>query len=52
MATSLPAALRRQRDLILVLLVVLSIGAWALLIWQANHMGDMADYIWADCFGR
>jgi predicted metal-binding membrane protein len=42
MATSLPAALRRQRDLILALLVVLSVGAWALLIWQANRTGHMA----------
>jgi predicted metal-binding membrane protein len=39
MATSLGSPLRRQRDLILVALAVLSIGAWAFLIWQGRSLG-------------
>lgn len=41
MATPLPASLRRQRDLILVTLVLVAAGAWGLLIWQANAMDTM-----------
>ncbi|HCF99792.1 MAG TPA: hypothetical protein DEV93_04530, partial [Chloroflexi bacterium] len=31
--------LRRQRNLILASLAVLSAGSWAILIWQARNMG-------------
>ena len=35
-------SLRRQRNLILALLLALAAGAWALLIWQAAHTGMAA----------
>lgn len=41
MATSLPASLRRQRDLIFALLILTSIGAWALVLWQSHTMATM-----------
>ena len=39
METSLRSPLRRQRDLILIALAVLSVGSWAVLVWQARSMG-------------
>jgi predicted metal-binding membrane protein len=41
MATSPLSSLRRQRDLLLASLLVLTAAAWALLIWQATHTDAM-----------